>query len=301
MALGLHARPVATSVSILVCCAALARPALAAQTPPPPPPPPSPLVLEWNAPEGCPERAVVLAQAQQFLAMSVPSRPRPALHARATVAQDGVLWKLHLEMASAEGPATRDFQDESCARLGQVAALALALVAESAREPQPPPAPPPKLASPAPSHRFLVRALIGGDLGSLRAPSPGPGLAIGIFLGRARVEAVANYWLPESGGGIQDQLVSAGLHACVSIVDAPDFGVCAGLEGGPMRGQTSAPGSTWSTSGWFATLVGAGLGFELTSWLAVRAEIALGAGDGVTRGGPAPVFGRFVLGVEARF
>jgi hypothetical protein len=249
----------------------------------------------------------VLAEAVQLLALAAPARALSPLSARAVIAQDGALWKLHLEIASGEGPGTRDLQDESCARLGQVAALALALAAESAPAPASPtrPAPPPQSTSP----RFLVRALIGGDLGTLRAASPGPGLALGVLLGRTRVEAVANYWLPESGGGIEDRLFSGGVHACLALLDAPEVGVCAGVEGGAMKGRGELGSAPAVTSGWLAMLAGAALGWELTHWLAVRAEIGLGmtlagptfdAGDGSARGGPAPLFGRFVLGVEAR-
>ena len=162
-------------------------------------------------------------------------------------------------------------------------------------------------AEPAPAPpRFLIRALVGGDLGSLRAPSPGPGLALGLFLGRGRLEVVGNYWFAQSSQQIQDQLIAGGLHGCMAITEGPELGICAGLDAGRMEGRALDTGAK-TVHAWLAFLAGAALGIQRTDWLALRVEAAVGltmvtptfgaGSDGVRA---APVFGRLVGGVEAQ-
>ncbi|MBI5545895.1 MAG: hypothetical protein HY901_18555 [Deltaproteobacteria bacterium] len=282
--------------------------------------------LEWVAPAGCPDREAVLAEAELLLTSTVEGHPRLPLVAQGSVERENGLWQLELAIGADPGSGRRVLRDESCLRLAQAAALSLALALEvAAMAPAapvetaaaPPPAPAPA-DSPRTPPRFLVRALVGGDFGTLRAPSPGPGLALGVFLGRTRIEAVGNYWLAQDEGGAEDQLISGGVHVCTALAEAPELGACVGLDGGRLQGRgfdsrTDAQARTIHAA-WMAAIAGAAIGWELVSWFALRAELdigvtlvspAFGASEGAaTYGGlvgPAPVFGRVAGGLEARF
>jgi hypothetical protein len=258
--------------------------------------PPEAPELEWTAPGGCPDRAAVLAEVRQLLGADAKSWPIPP--ARGVLSREDAGWNLHLEIASGEGVGARDLQDESCLRLAQVAALALALSIE------PPSGTPARAPVPAPlaAPYFLVRAIFGGDLGSLRAPSPGPGFAVGVSFGRSRLEAAANYWFPGGAEGGRDQLISGGLHGCLALSQMPEVGFCAAVEGGRMDGDLGNGKRT--VNAWLAVLAGGAVGIDLGRWLALRLEVTLGS----TLIAPtfdaedaraAPVFGRLALGVEA--
>jgi hypothetical protein len=266
---------------------------------------PEPVALEWTAPVGCPDRSAVLAETGQLLSKLAEAPGREPLKARGRVERRGALWKLRLEIESKDGPGARDFEDESCLRLSQVAALALALAVDSSAAPAPAARPVEPVTKAA--RRFFVRVQLGGDLGSLRAPSPGPGLAVGVLLGRARVEAVGNYWLPQQGNGIEDQLIEGGLRACVALVETPEIGACMGLEGGQLKGHSLVDGKSLLAP-WLAILVGAAVGWSFTDWLALRMEAGLGLTllsptfDFAHQGArSAAVFGRLVAGIEYHF
>ena len=264
-----------------------------------------PVDLEWEAPAGCPDRSAVLAETGQLLAKLPDSQPGPPLKARALVSTKGSVWKLHLEIDSKDGLGARNFDDESCVRLVQVAALALALAVDSSGTPVPPPR---KVeAPPRAPNRFLIRPQFGGDFGSRRQPTFGPGLAIGLLFGRARVEAVGYYWLPQAGDGIEDQLIAGGLRACAAVLEHPEVAACVGIEAGQLTGRSLKDGSP-AQGPWVATLVGAAIAFDLTDWLALRLEVALG----LTMVAPifdfanqdahaAPLFGRAAAGIETHF
>lgn len=269
---------------------------------------PHPFELEWSAPASCPERRAVLDEAERLLAMSPGAGGAAAVQARAVLSQQGAVWALDLEILSAVGPGRRRFQDGSCERLAHVAALALALAVG------PPTPPPPKTlesrappGAPAPP-RYLVRAILGGDFGSLRAPGPGPGVAFGVFLGRARVEAALAYWTAQPAAGPRDQLLSGGLRACTELVEHPELDLCLGAELGRLRAGASGGGGA-TAGAWLALLAGPALGFELTPWLAARLEIHLGAAllrpalDGAAPEGQGASsnFARVCAGLEARF
>ncbi|MGC4122316.1 MAG: hypothetical protein QM765_48590 [Myxococcales bacterium] len=118
----------------------------------------------------------------------------------------------------------------------------------------------------------------------------------------------AAYWFPQTVGGLEYQLVGAGLHACQPVTDAPEIGLCAGLEGGRMQIRF-VDTDRRVVHGWLGLTAGAALGWSFSSWLALRLEVGLGLtlvgprldpGDDGSRG-PAPVFGRARLGLEVRF
>lgn len=272
------------------------------------------VALDWSAPEGCPDRTAVLAELDRLVAQP-PTQPQAPMRARGAVLREGGLYRLHLELDAG----ARDLQDESCARLGQVVALSLALALETASAPVIAPEPvPPKETGPAKKkasegeadeapRRWLVRAMLGGDLGSLRAPSPGPGLAVGILLGRTRLELGAAWWFAQEVAGIEYQLVSGGLRACRAVTDELEIGLCAGVEGGRMQARFVSTGSS-VVHGWLGLLGGAALGWGFTSWLALRLEVDIGLtlvgpdlGAAEDGRGPSPVFGRAALGLEVRF
>jgi hypothetical protein len=263
--------------------------------------------LDWTAPEGCPDRAAVL-QALERLSAAVPSGRVP-VHAKGTIARDGEVWKLRLEVDSGDDSGVRELQDGSCVRLAQVAALSLALALEtSVQAAQPAKVPRPPQETDLEPPRWLLRAFLAGDLGTLRAPSPGPGLAVGLFVGRTRLELSAAYWFAQTVAGLEYQLVAGGLQACHPVTDTPEIALCAGLEGGRMQARF-VDIDAMVVHGWLGLLGGAALGWSFTPWLALRLEVGLGMtlvaprldpGDDGSRG-PAPVFGRARLGVEVRF
>lgn len=262
--------------------------------------------LDWSAPEGCPDRASVLATLERLSAGASPGRV--PVRAKGAISREAEGFRLRLEVDSGDDSGVRELEDASCDRLGQVAALALALALQtsaqaSAKAPQPDL--PPR--EPEEPRKWLLRAFLAGDVGTLRAPSPGPGLAAGLFLGRSRVELSAAWWFAQTVAGLEYQLVAAGLHACHPVTDAPEIALCAGLEGGRMQVRFVDSGAL-VVHGWMGLTAGAALGWSFTTWLALRLEAGLGMtlvgpqidpGDDNSRG-PSPVFGRARLGLEVR-
>jgi len=270
------------------------------------PPSDPPIDLEWTAPAQCPDRAFVLAETQALLGKVAPAAPGRRLTARGALLKDGELWRLHLVVDGGEGPAERDLADESCSRLAQAASLVLGLWLAS---PPVPAAAPPTRREEIPPRRFFARAVLGGDLGTLRAPSPGPGVAVGALLGRTRLEAVASYWFPQTAQGAEDRLWSTGIHSCTGLVTLPELEACAGVEGGRMEGRGFKGDASVVHAPWLGLVAGAALGWPIEEWLVLRVEILVGLTlvsptfdlvDGTVRG-PAPVFGRLATGLELRF
>jgi len=229
------------------------------------------------------------------------------VRSRGSVLPDGEQWTLHLEIDSGAGTGVRDLRDASCSRLAQVAALSLALAVESGAAVPAPLRAAPRMQAPLEPPRWLIRAFLAGDLGSLEAPGPGSGLVVGLFLGRTRLELSAAYWLPQTSSGLRYELASAGLHACQPLIEEPEIGLCAGVEGGRMQVRLAATGTSL-VHGWLGLTGGAALGWSFTSWLALRLEIGIGVtllapevGTLAEGHGPSSLFGRAALGLEVLF
>jgi hypothetical protein len=111
---------------------------------------PPPIVLEWDAPAGCPGRREVLARiaALRIPGPGAPASP-PSAIARVHREPSG-RWQLDLYTQTPDGTGTRVLRGGSCAYVTQAAVLILALTAD-AREPSPaPPVPPPPVVPVAP-------------------------------------------------------------------------------------------------------------------------------------------------------
>ncbi|HTA89685.1 MAG TPA: hypothetical protein VK745_08925 [Polyangiaceae bacterium] len=192
-----------------------------------------PVELRWDAPDGCPSSAAVLARVRQ---LAGPTKTTGAeLRAEATISQpsDG---QLHLRLVIHAGNlvGVRNIDGASCKDLAGAAAVALALLLSS-QEPlsereltgsatnqnptnsakprtdpenpapsvaPPPPAPKPSNsrapsteATPPRAQRGLLLAPFGAlSIGPLRQPSLGLGLAAGASFERWRVLAQGTLW-----------------------------------------------------------------------------------------------------------
>lgn len=262
--------------------------------------PPEWLELDWEAPEGCPDRAAMLDLAAGYLD---PDHLDPDLgtHPSGTVAVRGQVsavdhkrWSLQLSLVTRSGESTSEIDGESCGAVARAAAFKIAVAAELeaalerdeqpqvpgapvvAEEPDPEPAIRTEVeAQPEPPKRGLDGALrLEGGVSSGALPSVGAGFALhGAFLfQRWRLEIGASAWPvravrlddPEGVGG-DLTLVAADLRACPRL----EFGVvelpaCVGVEGGVVHGKgvgISEPAA--AVQPWFAASLGAGLRFRV--------------------------------------
>lgn len=165
-----------------------------------------------------------------------------------------------------------------------------------------------------------VRAMGLVDRGSLEGTAGGPRLALGLTVGRARVELAGTYLAPRevlpfgdaAGAGVRVQLGEVSALGCfVPRVSQVEFPTCAGFGLGAMRGDGVGLGApTTSHDFWAIALVSAGVGWVPTPRFALWLQAEGGAtlyrpafvvdDLGVAfRAGPAAV--RAILGPELRF
>ena len=235
------------------------------------------LALDWQAPAACPDGAEVTARVEELVGHLPPERHTFVARGRIELAGT-----YRLDLAVGDGHAARVLTDVDCARLGEAAAIILALDIDPealSRPPTPPrpepehpapfvpPSPRPRTRpTPAPATRETHGALgarIVLDVGSL--PRPTAAVAIGLDLARGPVViAVAGTAYGERfttdgprGGsaGAYVDLTTLSALACVRhrfgvAAGAGCLGVELGREGtrgvGIARPETSA--SLWGAA-----------------------------------------------------
>ena len=139
----------------------------------------------------------------------------------------------------------------------------------------PPPAPP----RAGPRVRWLVRASLIGDIGSLPAATFGPSLAVGVEAGAWRVEARFGFGVPQrtelDARGGEFALFTTGVTACGLARPATiAVGGCGGVELGSLGGV--AYGVTQPSSGaapWIAATFGAMARLSLGARVGLVAEL----------------------------
>jgi hypothetical protein len=227
------------------------------------PPVAPPVLLAWDAPEGCPTRAELLEAVARVVGVGPSAdQTREPLDARARVVVDGAAWRADVELTRGES-SSRHVEGRSCREVSDALVLIIALTIHSdihsdAAGPPPapvspappgtaaPPPPPPPISSPPPTVEgphteerpegrrttWAVGAAIVVDQGSL--PSLGVGGGLGLSLWISRVELGVKATLLGTGSaylsgsqkeGAQFLLFGAGAGACVMVLDMPRWSV----------------------------------------------------------------------------
>lgn len=119
------------------------------------------IVLEWQAPQGCPQEPRVRQRIEQLLGNTVESSTGEHFTASGLVREQGGAWALDLSISTADGTEHRNLEATTCEALAEAAAVMISIalapqanVVDPQPEPtevsaiSPPPAPPPSPESP---------------------------------------------------------------------------------------------------------------------------------------------------------
>jgi len=271
-----------------------------------------PLVLEWSAPQECPQPDEVLQAIRQRVG-AVPMVEHP-LHVSAVVVRDAREgWLLELRTEAGEVTGERTLTDRDCRQLSAAAILVLALmISRDAGKPagdppapsalrESPPSPPATLPPPSqPAETLSTRRLSAGAdfvLGTGSLPGAAKGVALRLAFETTHFDLTARVggWLPRRAGsellpgaGANLYLLEAGLGGCGHTRGRLSAQACAGLALARLHGQSfgvTDPGD--STAWWPLAFVEAAGRLHLGSRLRLR----VGA---EARGWPAQP--RFVIG-----
>jgi hypothetical protein len=175
--------------------------------------PRSTVVIEWQAPQGCPQKKDVKEKIQKLLGTLQQDGP---IRAEGAITRTDGRFHLDLVLRAGELVGTRSIDSNSCEDLAGAAAVALGLLIHSADaevslpHPEPPPAPPkpekvsePEIppsdvsAPPQPGRtwRALVQAPLGAlDMGTLEKPTVGLGIGGGIEYSNWQLQLHAVFW-----------------------------------------------------------------------------------------------------------
>jgi hypothetical protein len=252
------------------------------------------LSLSWNAPQGCPSKAMVTNEVKRILGGTTLHRAT----ARADVVELGPQrWTVHLVTDVDDVPGERSLEANSCDALASATALILAFTVDPARalaatpprssptQSAPQPTPPAQTSS-RNTLQITATASGAGEIGSLPSTSVGGEVSIGVLLGPVRGEISAADWFAQDAGapaapgqGTRIHLLDGALRGCfrVRLGDKFEVDPCGGATlvfasssgfGEDVKFEES---SSWTT-------LDAGL---LSSWriagpLALRATLGLG-------------------------
>lgn len=244
--------------------------------------------LAWHAPSDCPTRDDVLgavARATEHAGL------RPAAQVDAIVdgsADRGFVADVRIRSRSGElkqrvtGPTCQDVGDAVAVLVAAVVAPhAVAERAQvAARDPLDPLPSPPSSAARFDTE-FFVRIGGAGMFGILPRWGGGPGLAGGVDIGRGRIEARANFDLPQqvlvSSTPARARFLAwygAVLGCFVPTAGALSFPLCAGPEIGGVHAQASGLSVSRKAVRTVVDVVGsAALAYRPVSWLALRAQV----------------------------
>lgn len=303
--------------------------------------------IEWSAPESCPGRRDLVQQIERYLGGPLEPSTYPGFAASGviTATDDGFSLALRVEL---EGGRTEQNQAAStCGELLRFTALKIAFTldpmgvleridtepasadpvpeAEPGQNPPPVVSPAPDVEEPdpqpasAPRLRGSVRATGGLRFGLLPGVAPGFSGAFALLGTAWRLELEGGYWLPraeryetEPSVGADFQAGSLTLRGCpVPAMGPVEFPICAGLEGGLVRGEgVGADQAVIRNRPWLAAVVGPALAWvvhpRVALWLRPELVAVLSRPKfGITGLGElhevAPVGARAELGAEVRF
>jgi hypothetical protein len=288
----------------------------------------APVELEWNAPDGCPDRAEIARRVEALLGHPATSNEALAFRAEVRETDDGH-FRATLRSRWAGGSTERTFEAVDCAKIGRAAALIVAMaidpvdVAEVASEPRPQPQPQPRapeepratpVEAPAVHLGFGMRATV--DVGSLPLPTIGGGPLATLRFGAWELQLGAQAWIPRrtagstpTGAGGEIGLLTGEARACREIVPlALTLSLCLGGEAGVTDGAAfGIPVPRHPRSLWLAALGGAiirpRVASGLWAWMSFDAAVPLTPPDYAIEGlgsvhRPWPVVGRASMGVE---
>lgn len=259
--------------------------------------------LKWSAPEACPPRSEVIAEARRLAAAEGGGAGR-SLSARATVVRTASgEWQLALQV-SEPASARRMLNGESCTAVARACALLLAMMVSGAEEEplpgeqSPPAGPSPraeKLALPQPAPRQPPAAYSGLDgalglraaldVGTLPAPTPGLGLTGEIGWRMYRLSTWLGAYLPSTTGvgGVAGAeatfiLAEGSLQGCVMpVFERLRVGPCLGAAAGIVWATTTGVAEAEAAAEvWVAPLAMLAL-----RWPADASGLALEAAAGV--------------------
>ncbi len=279
-----------------------------------------PIALDWQAPAECPDGSQVLEEIGRLLGTEAPL-PSAPVSVRAAVSRVGDSWSIELVTKIGDSAGERSFTADTCQRLGEAAALVVALAIRPAPPPEPPTPPAPAAPTPPPAapRALALRPLIAADLGVLAKPGLSAGAAVGLIAGDLRFElqlarglSQRTAFASKADASLDLQIpISAEILGCWALNQgALEVSGCAGFQGSQLRGAAagiSDPGA--GRSWWLGALGGAALGWRLWDPVALRLEADLGLAlvrpsfvvepfGEVHR--PSLLFGRVGLGVELR-
>lgn len=227
--------------------------------------------LTWEAPETCPDEPTIRARVEQLIGRPLADETETVrVHAHVEIVDRP---SVRLRVDSETGSAERTITAASCAELGEIAAVVIAIAidpaaslrAEAAPEPapppkpQPPPPPPPReQAEPAPSTK-PKKTERTGPVGTLRVAAgvglgavPGVTAAIeaggGVRWKHARIDLSAEHWLSQradaagsTNAAIDMRLTIARAQGCWVPTAGPivEFPLCAGAAVGAAYARGS--------------------------------------------------------------
>jgi hypothetical protein len=290
-------------------------------------------IIDWDAPEGCPDAVAVAANVERFLGTEVPSTAEVTGSAR--VARDGKGFEMTFELTSPSGRTEKQLSSAKCEVLADAFALELALALDTlavvAALPEPPapievepPLEPAAVPEPAPTRprsrrpAFALSVRGGASLGVV----PGVGgrlqLDLALVWRLARLSLAGGYDLPKPARATDDEdvgidvsLGSVELRACaVPRLRTVELPICGALEGGAMRADpVGLADPQVSHRAFLAGLFGSGVGVPVhrivVLWLTVDAVVPIlrpgfeAGGFGTLYRVP-PVGARALLGIEVR-
>jgi hypothetical protein len=258
------------------------------------------LLLDWNAPATCPDRASLLSEIQRLHEDVIPG-DATGLVARATARELRGRWEVVVETRLGGAAGLRRLTADSCASAAQATAIvvSLALTHPPVAAPQPPlvgaPAPAqspavttaaePELALPATRHTKLALALAATvRSGPLPQFAPGAALSIGVWHRGVQVELTgftpASQRVTAGRGHAQLELpVSAELGGSLPVFEGPiELDVALDVVGGWAHGYTEdivVPRS--GDTAWLAIEAGGALRFSVGGGLWARIDAHIGA------------------------
>lgn len=264
--------------------------------------------IEWDAPDECPTRAVLIEELDAFIDPDAAGTPERVDQVHATIEKAETGWKLHLKVEVEGGVLERTLDADNCELLGSAAALMISVLvhptavvesiaeateaaeaADSKQEPeltQAIPAPPPE--SPAQLDSAWTPSIrIGAEGGLGIGLLPGLGadtqLQLGVAFKFMRVEIVGHYTSPRvttfseaeleaADIELPAQLLSTGVGARVGI-----WAMGARACGTPNKGRLNFPLCVGFEGGQF---MAEGIGLEeprsiAPTWFAVQARAGI--------------------------
>jgi hypothetical protein len=235
------------------------------------------LRLDWDAPNGCPDRAHVLAEVERVMGPGL--RDARPVEARAVV-HKSVDWEVTLTTVRDGETGERLLSAPSCELLANATALALALAlttteAPASSPPSEPATPPVEAPAPEPSppaerpnrepdrapgpavstHRFAVGGLLLLDSSALPHAAVGPHIFVGWRPSRIELELGAEYFPGQhvalaDRGTARFQLLAAHSRACYALALPIVVSPCATFELGTLSASSTGPQTTSSGSLW---------------------------------------------------